>query len=196
MNKAEGTWQLESIQPWINDTEQEAILRVPIHEGVEQDKKIWPGDKSGNYSVKSGYAIQKSATRRMNSSRASSSHQVDKRNVVSEFLSIWGKPDKVMVKPVRQQGGWERPKQGWFKVNCDGGYCNKPSQAGIGFIIRNHHGKLITGAGKKVLGGSALIIEALAVKEDRPIWLRTGLLFSLGWGCAMPTLVGINLPFW
>ncbi|OMP10728.1 hypothetical protein COLO4_04321 [Corchorus olitorius] len=87
------------------------------------------------------------------------------QNVVSEFVSIWRRQGKAVPKPLKPHCGLERPKQGWNKVNCDGAYCSKSSQAGKGIILRDHHGGFIAGSGKKVLGDSALIIKALAVKE-------------------------------
>ncbi|OMO94917.1 reverse transcriptase [Corchorus capsularis] len=305
MDKNEGTWKLEGIKQWISEEEQEAILSIPVHEGGEHDKRIWPHDKSGVYSVKSGYASQKAATRHSTCSRASSSHQIDKRlwkviwsikapskvkvflwrmcrhalatneelwkrkcldepicvlcgedvesvehlillcpwtrkvwwqgcfglkiciervrtidqwlleifmevsklskeavslkttiaytcwviwnsrckavmehkevsgdkviqwiqSAASEFLSIWDQNTHQVSKPLKQVCCWERPKEGWCKVNCDGAYCSKTSKAGIGIIIRDHNGNLIDGAGKMVIGDSVLISEALAVKE-------------------------------
>lgn len=56
------------------------------------------------------------------------------------------------------------PKPDWSKVNCDGAFCSKTSQAGIGVIIRDHNGTLLHGAGVKVSGDSVFGLEAMAVK--------------------------------
>ncbi|OMO82979.1 hypothetical protein COLO4_22747 [Corchorus olitorius] len=95
MNKDTGVWQLDGISNWISETEQKAIQSIPIHDGAEQDKRVWPKEKSGIYSVKSGYASKKWDLRQGPSDRASSSHQVDRRL----WKEIWHikAPSKVKV---------------------------------------------------------------------------------------------------
>ncbi|OMO49773.1 hypothetical protein COLO4_38392 [Corchorus olitorius] len=282
MVKDEGIWNLEGIEQWISEEEQEAILSIPVHEGEEQDKRIWAIDKSRVYSVKFGYASLKVAMQNNMCSRASSSHQIDKRlwkviwsikaaSKVKVFLwrmcrhalatneELWKRKCKdepicvlcgedvesvehlILLCPWTRQVWWQgcfglkickervRTIDQWLlevfmevsKLSKEAeslkttiaytcwviwnSRCRavmehkevsgdkviqwiqsavseflsvwnqnshqvskalKPtSKASIGIIIRDHFGKLIEGDGKKVIGDSVLISEALAVKE-------------------------------
>ncbi|KAI5344364.1 PREDICTED: reverse mRNAase [Prunus dulcis] len=50
-----GTWNLDSIRHMISDDGEISILRTPIGQGEDIDRLIWPYEKSGRYTVKSGY---------------------------------------------------------------------------------------------------------------------------------------------
>ncbi|OMP05396.1 hypothetical protein COLO4_08881 [Corchorus olitorius] len=216
------------------------------------DKRVWPKEKSGIYSVKSGYASKKWDLWQGLLDRASSSHQVDrrlwkeiwhikapskvkvftwrlrrralatneelwKRKCIAEpvcvlcgedvetiehmlLLCSWTRKESARISRepevlknhiaftswivwkarcqavfehkainVDQRGCYVgKPPSGWHKVNCDGALCTVSLSAGIG-VIRNHEGHLISGAGKKVVGESALCVEALAFKEGMKI---------------------------
>ncbi|OMO96501.1 hypothetical protein COLO4_15233 [Corchorus olitorius] len=95
MNKEIGAWQLDGIQQWNTKEEECAIQEIPVHEGNEPDLVIWPNDKSGVDTVKSGYATCKKAEAIHAGSKASSSNQIDKR-VWKEIWQI-NAPSKVKV---------------------------------------------------------------------------------------------------
>lgn len=60
---------------------------------------------------------------------------------------------------------WRAPDQGRFKFNCDASW-KKEFGGGFGAIIlRNHKGDLLNEKKFKVIGNSALICEAMALRE-------------------------------
>ncbi|OMO94054.1 reverse transcriptase [Corchorus capsularis] len=303
MNKDLGIWELDQIQHWLTEEEQSAIKDIPVHEGEEPDILIWPKDKSGKFTVKSGYVTCKNVVAVGNINRASSSHLVDKRVwkeiwkikapskvkvfmwrmcmgalatnenlwkrkckqdplcelcgqevetiehmiltcewtrkvwwegcfglkickdrirtmdqwILEVFLEvnnshgdvdiikstiaytcwiIWNLRCQAIIehkslesvkaiqwissavkeyymvctgkkksdRDVASEVFWEKPQDGWCKINCDGAYCHQSKQAGIGVVVRDAEGHLLHGLGKQVKGDSALMIEAIAVK--------------------------------
>ena len=69
---------------------------------------------------------------------------------------------------------WKPPDDGWLKVNVDAAFSEHSGEAGIGVAIRNHLGKIMLSAWKKVFNaGSTEEVEALACRE--------GLLLAAEW---------------
>jgi len=76
---------------------------------------------------------------------------------------------------------WRPPEDGWTKVNVDAAYRQESGEAGIGMVIRDHMGRILLSAWKKVHSvGSAEEVEALACKE--------GLSLAAEW-CPGPTIL-------
>ncbi|BFG16577.1 hypothetical protein CerSpe_028510 [Prunus speciosa] len=50
-----GAWNFESIEGLLSDSKKQAIRLVPISLRFAGDRLIWPLEKFGSYSVKSGY---------------------------------------------------------------------------------------------------------------------------------------------
>ncbi|OMO59330.1 hypothetical protein COLO4_34247 [Corchorus olitorius] len=116
MNKELGTWELGRIQQWLTVEEQAAINDIPVHEGEEPDIIIWPKDKTGKFTVKSGYVTCKKVVPDGNINRASSSHFVDKR-VWKEFWKIKA-PSKVKVFMWRMCLGALATNENLWKRKC------------------------------------------------------------------------------
>ncbi|OMP07076.1 hypothetical protein COLO4_07649 [Corchorus olitorius] len=95
MNKNIGRWELDSIKDWISEHEQKAIKSVPIHEGEESDQIVWPQESSGQYTVKSGYAVYRASHKDDTIRGVSSSHQVS-QIVWKEIWKIRA-PSKIKV---------------------------------------------------------------------------------------------------
>ncbi|OMO95875.1 hypothetical protein CCACVL1_05205 [Corchorus capsularis] len=60
---------------------------------------------------------------------------------------------------------WEAPAKGWIKVNYDGAFCHKIGDCGIGLVARNESAQILEAYGKFRKGDSALVAEAMAIKE-------------------------------
>ncbi|KAH0994404.1 hypothetical protein GBA52_018268 [Prunus armeniaca] len=71
------SWNLTPIQDSITDEEKLAVQLIPIGNGREEDRLVWPGEKNGRFSVRSGYhyihALQVETTAR----KASTSSRID-----------------------------------------------------------------------------------------------------------------------
>ena len=67
---------------------------------------------------------------------------------------------------VKVEDKWEAPKEGWYKINCVGGFKKKSDEAGIGVVVRNAEGKLVDGYCGTVKADSVLVMEAKAIKKE------------------------------
>lgn len=67
--------------------------------------------------------------------------------------------------PSPNAGKWQPPGKDKMKLNCDSSWKND-SNGGFGAVVmRNHKGELIDGRKFRVKGSSALVCEALALRE-------------------------------
>ena len=66
---------------------------------------------------------------------------------------------------VKVEENWKAPGEGWYKINCDGGFKKESDEAGIGVVVRNAEGKLVDGYSGTVKADNVLVVEAKAVKR-------------------------------
>ncbi|KAF5464541.1 hypothetical protein F2P56_014612 [Juglans regia] len=64
-----------------------------------------------------------------------------------EILKDLQLPIKALVPMVMKQEWWLRPKNGWFKLNVDGGSFGNQGPSGVGGVIRNDQGEFAKGCG-------------------------------------------------
>ena len=69
---------------------------------------------------------------------------------------------------------WKAPEEGWMKINCDKGFKKENGIVGIGVVVRNDSGSLVDGVYGMVKVESALIAEALAVREGTKMAIIKG----------------------
>ncbi|CAL9018252.1 unnamed protein product [Prunus brigantina] len=108
------TWNLTPIQASIIDGEKLAIQLIPIGNGREEDRLVWPGEKNGRFFVRSGYhcihALQGETTAR----KASTSSWID--------LLVWKNIWKAEVPPKIKNSYGVRPMIGcrwrWLSTNA------------------------------------------------------------------------------
>ncbi|CAN6554430.1 unnamed protein product [Malus baccata var. baccata] len=50
-----GDWEVDFLKPFVVDDEIKAILEIPLGDPTLKDRLVWPFEKKGAYSVKSGY---------------------------------------------------------------------------------------------------------------------------------------------
>jgi len=101
------------------------------------------------------------------------------RDAVHEYYSV-NNENRIRTEDMennrrKEVGGWVKPDDGWLKINCDGAYCSKTKKVGIGVAVRDSIGKVVDGFAKKVKGSSALMIEALTVRERVRLIRKTGI---------------------
>ena len=74
--------------------------------------------------------------------------------------------DNKGMNTTRKQIGiqWEKPDRGWCKINFDGSL-NKEGSASIGYIIRDHNGKVITMNGESITKKTVVGAEAATVSK-------------------------------
>ncbi|OMP07498.1 hypothetical protein COLO4_07290 [Corchorus olitorius] len=85
MDKEEGTWNIEVVGEAIPEEDRTRIEKLPICQREGPDRVIWPYNKDGSYSVRSGYLSMKGSRHVRDGNRASSSHIVSK----STWKQIW-----------------------------------------------------------------------------------------------------------
>lgn len=66
-----------------------------------------------------------------------------------------------VVKRIR----WEKPEQGWAKLNSDGASSGNPGPAGCGSLIRNEKGEWIVGFARKIGVTNNFIAELWGLRD-------------------------------
>ena len=84
INQAHGTWNIDFLRNFITTQDFETIAATPIGSDSSEDRYIWPLEKSGNYTVRSGYKCNAPVIK-PDPSRSSSSHSIQP----SLWKSIW-----------------------------------------------------------------------------------------------------------
>ncbi|OMO61797.1 reverse transcriptase [Corchorus capsularis] len=184
MDKEEGVWKLEEIKSELHPNIIRSIEKLPICYSNEADRMVWPHNKDGSYTVRSGYfAIKESCP--LTSASTSSSHQArcaacfEKKGLIVEtviFLAERAALELMNAKEYRDAlvkcrkkvvsaTHWEPPEDGRLKLNCDGAYEESTGMAAIGVVLRDEHGIIRGGVAKQMSVSSSIEAEALAVKE-------------------------------
>lgn len=116
IDQANQTWDVDKLRQCISEAESIATSSIPISISKAKDKRIWKFNKSGNYSVKSGYhqGIKKVALSKP--SQASTSYSPPK----SLWNKLWDVPSApkichFMWKVVKN---WVASKANLFKRKC------------------------------------------------------------------------------
>ncbi|OMO67492.1 reverse transcriptase [Corchorus capsularis] len=124
INHNQRVWDIEPVKQWITKDEQDAICRIPLGVFEREDKRVWPHNTSGQYSVKSGYFILKNnMSSSQNPNRASSSHNVD--HTIWKFIWKLTCPNKIKTFLWRCCRNALPTAMGLFKRNCrDSGLCS------------------------------------------------------------------------
>lgn len=98
------------------------------------------------------------------------------KNIALKMEQAWEEIQSIMLKPnaahsrgtfslSSNAGKWTPPGTDQVKINCDASW-KKDFEGGFGaVIIRNHKGDLIDGKKFKVVASSALMCEAMALRE-------------------------------
>ncbi|KAL6269605.1 hypothetical protein ACE6H2_026516 [Prunus campanulata] len=73
------SWKLDLIRPLLLTKEAFAIQRIPIGRSSKVDHLVWPDEKNGKYSVRSGYHNIHTHHHRISKHRPSSSMSIDPR---------------------------------------------------------------------------------------------------------------------
>ena len=60
---------------------------------------------------------------------------------------------------------WNKPEEGWFKLNTDGASLGNPSKAGGGGVIRNCNGNQVKGYKRRVRVATSIIAEFWALRD-------------------------------
>lgn len=60
---------------------------------------------------------------------------------------------------------WERPDQGWMKINTDGSSLGNPGRAGGGGVIRDWTGRWIVGFSRRIGITTSLLAELWAIRD-------------------------------
>ncbi|OMO88682.1 reverse transcriptase [Corchorus capsularis] len=79
IDKESRSWKLDEISHLVSETTVEEVHKVPLSRSCMKDKLIWPKEKNGTYTVKSGYYTKKSSIPMRPQYSSSSSHVVDKK---------------------------------------------------------------------------------------------------------------------
>ncbi|KAM2285381.1 hypothetical protein PS2_037409 [Malus domestica] len=87
INHNSGNWDIDFLKPFISMVEYKAILETHIGDLMLWDRLVWPLDKKGLYSVKSGYHRVHSQVISRTNLRSSSSITI-RRNRLSTFFSF------------------------------------------------------------------------------------------------------------
>ena len=69
---------------------------------------------------------------------------------------------------------WNKPDQGWFKLNSDGTSQGNPGRAGGGSLIRDHDGKWVKGYMRNIGQATSVAAEFWALRA-RPAQQFRGL---------------------
>ena len=70
----------------------------------------------------------------------------------------------------RGEEEWTIPEEMWMKVNCHGAFSikeegNRREEAGIGVVVRDGNGRVVTGVARKMILKSGIEVEAAALRD-------------------------------
>ena len=92
----------------------------------------------------------------------------------AEFFSIGTKCKTIRPKNIVLVS-WEKPPEGWMKLNTDGSALGNPGKVGGGGLIQNHHGDWIRGYAKALDNTNSFMVELWALRDGLAIAKELGL---------------------
>ncbi|XP_024155933.1 uncharacterized protein LOC112163903 [Rosa chinensis] len=182
------TWVLDQVLHLLHPSEVVNILTIPIGSGERDDRLLWPWNKDGRYTVKSGYHWIHSNDSFPSNSTTGSSHVINSRvwkMARCDYVYRHRQPSssqvlcyavslacEILEASVHNRIGgaplsdninqWSPPPQNVAAINCDASW-KSPSTGGLGTIIRDYRGMVICGATFNTCSGSVIIAEAQAI---------------------------------
>ncbi|XP_062026327.1 uncharacterized protein LOC133742658 [Rosa rugosa] len=159
------SWDLTSIAGHISVDQSRAILAIPLVNSSVPDKLIWSLNKSGNYTVRSGYYAAHLKSSQMVLSPNSKLVANSAYEASSEFLRVVIKtkcpqasslPSRPPPKPK-----WLPPPPNYIKINSDASWSS--TEVGLAAIARNCDGVVVGGSHLSTSAPSPLYAEALAL---------------------------------
>ncbi|KAL6201844.1 hypothetical protein ACLB2K_025556 [Fragaria x ananassa] len=168
------TWNLNAISHCVHPNDLQRIINIPIGVLDGRDQFIWPGNKNGCYSVRSGYHwLHGRFSSTTNQLAIGSSHCIDLRGqplspihssrqastLVADFLAANAPVGSIgaIASPMQ----WFPPPVGTFKVNVDASW-HPPNRTGIGVVIRDSDRRVIAGTSFSCRSSSVIEAEATA----------------------------------
>ncbi|MED6187226.1 hypothetical protein PIB30_074466 [Stylosanthes scabra] len=163
------------------------ILMIPKSITGGKDAFIWPAARSGLFSVKSGYDIARKTSGTINTNKCSTSTppfnnwseiwsmRVIFRANLSEIDFTDNQQNSARETPQQQnnQTGvtWKPPQIGQVKCNTDGAHL-KTGPGATAAVFHDSEGKMITVNTTKVLVSSAIMVEAMAIRDALKIAIQ------------------------
>ncbi|GAA0163308.1 hypothetical protein LIER_19206 [Lithospermum erythrorhizon] len=97
-----------------------------------------------------------------------------------EYMDINGKTTReprhtVEGAPICHSAGWQKPREGRLKINCDASFVKEQGRRAIRAIVRNENGEFV-GAYFKTLPSvlQVIVAEAMAIREGLELATRQG----------------------
>lgn len=85
-------------------------------------------------------------------------------NQMFEFIHCMHSPRspiRMMVKRIC----WEKPQEGWMKLNTDGSSVGNPGLVGCGGIVRDNHGRWISGFSRHIETTNSFVAELWGFRD-------------------------------
>lgn len=116
IDKPAMTWNEGKLRSCVSNEETEAILKIPISITGSEDKIIWKHNKSGKFTVKSGYHQAYDAKARRKVQRPSSSRCIPRK----VWTKLWSTPTIPKVRHFiwRIVRNWLASKENLFRKQC------------------------------------------------------------------------------
>ncbi|KAL5570777.1 hypothetical protein UlMin_020374 [Ulmus minor] len=161
-----GSWDSSIIRKSFPEDEAEAILSLPLPRQTTPDTLLWHYDKSGHYTVRSGYWLANKCR------SVPSSSTISLNAWFKTFLHKRRKGDpskKVVASP------WQPPKVGFVKVNSDAAWCSNKKKFGLGSIIRDYSGKVLGSLAMSISSSvSVAVAESWALEKGASLAKQMG----------------------
>ena len=78
------------------------------------------------------------------------------------------------TRKVAIQVRWNKPADGWFKLNTDRAFLGNPGKAGGGGIFRNSHGQWVKGYSRSIGYTTSVIVEWWALRDGLTLAIQLG----------------------
>ena len=85
-------------------------------------------------------------------------------NQALEFFHCLSSP-RLLTRNVMMRIRWEKPSQGWWKLNIDGSYCGNTSLAGCGGVVRDDAGRWVIAFSRSIGRTNSFATELWSLRE-------------------------------